>query len=210
MPNAVEAMIGLAERRPKAGLVGAQLLNADGTFQASHVSFPNLPREFLILSGLGRLLYGPWYPSRGPQARKRPEEADYVIGACILVKREAFENVGGMDEDFFMYAEEVDLCYAMKKKGWEVWYQPAAAVLHLGSGSSRDRKIEREADLYAGRVRFFRKHHGNRSAGLLKLLIYGFTTLKRTLHGLLLWLSAGNRGRRVVSVRYLLTKLRNI
>lgn len=202
-PGALQALVSLADAKPRAGIVGAQLLNPDGSFQASHTTFPNLWQEFLILSGIGRLLRGRWYPSHGPEEGKGPQIVDYVEGACLLVRRKAFEDVGGLDEDYFMYAEEVDWCYDMREKGWQVWYQPAAEVIHLGGGSSRNRRTQREGDLYRSRVRFFRKHYGDIAARLLKLQIYGFTAVKIAVHGLLRLLSNGRCGRPVVPLREL-------
>jgi N-acetylglucosaminyl-diphospho-decaprenol L-rhamnosyltransferase len=176
-PGAIRALVDLADSQPQAGIVGAQLVNADGSFQASYTRFPIV---------------------------------DYVEGACLLVRRKAFEEVGGLDESYFMYAEEVDWCYAMRAKGWQVWYQPAAKVTHLGGGSSYNRPLEREADLYRSRVRFFRKHYGARTAELLKLQIYVFTAIKIFVHKLLRAVSGGRYGRPVVPLRYLATRLREI
>jgi N-acetylglucosaminyl-diphospho-decaprenol L-rhamnosyltransferase len=205
--SALQAMLKLAESEPRAGIVGACLLNADGSFQASYTLFPHLWQEFLILSGLGRLFYGRWYPSRGPEENKEPHIVDYVEGACLLVRREAFEEVGGLDEDYFMYAEEVDWCYAMREKGWQVWYQPAARVIHLGGGSSQGRQTRREADLYRSRVRFFQKHYGSGTAWLLKLQIYAFVAIKTVVHRLLRWVSSGRYGRQVVPLHNLVKEL---
>jgi hypothetical protein len=210
LDNAAQALIDLAEAQPQAGVVGAQLLNPDGSFQASHTPFPNLWQEFLILSGVGRMLHGRWYPSRGPDEGKGPQTVDYVEGACMLVRREAYADAGGLDESYFMYAEEVDLCYAMRNKGWQVWYQPAARVIHLGGGSSRDRRARREADLYRSRVRFLRQHYGDRAAWLLKLQIYGFTAVKVSVHGSLRWISGGRCGRPVVPLRDVTVALRDV
>jgi N-acetylglucosaminyl-diphospho-decaprenol L-rhamnosyltransferase len=207
-PGALEALLNLAEAQPKAGLIGARLLNPDGSFQASHTSFPTLWQEFLVLSGVGRLLYGRWYPSHGPDEQRGPQVVDYVEGACLLARREAYVEVGGLDEAYFMYSEDVELCYAMREKGWQVWYQPAAQVIHLGGGSSLTRRPQREADLYQGRVRFFRRHYGLRAAESLKLLIYSLTAIKLVVHKLLQWLSRGRWGRPVVPLRYLAMKLR--
>jgi hypothetical protein len=194
-PNALQALVSVMESQPRAGIVGAQLLNADGSFQASHTRFPTLAREFLILSGLGRMMFGRWYPSYGPETEKGAQSVDYVEGACLLARREAVKAVGGMDESFFMYAEEVDWCYTMKQAGWQVWYQPAAKIIHLGGGSSRNRQPERERDLYRSRVRFFRKHYSALSAAGLKWQIYAFTALKILAHGLLRFITRGRRGR---------------
>jgi N-acetylglucosaminyl-diphospho-decaprenol L-rhamnosyltransferase len=208
LANALPTMLELAEAQPRAGIVGPRLLNADSTFQASHTPFPDLWQEFLILSGLGRLLYGRCYPSRGPEEDKGPQIVDYVEGACLLVRREAFEDVGGLDEGYFMYAEEVDWCFTMREKGWQVWYQPAATVIHLGGGSSRGRQGRREADLYRSRVRFFQKHYGTGAARLLKLQIYAFTVIKTITHGLLRRVSGGRYGRQVVPLGHLITELK--
>jgi N-acetylglucosaminyl-diphospho-decaprenol L-rhamnosyltransferase len=208
-PGALRAMIELAECKPNAGLVGAQLRNPDGTFQASHTPFPTLWREFLILSGLGRALHGPWYPSHGPD-EGGPRVVDYVEGACMLVRRSAYLHVGGFDEGYFMYAEDVDLCRALRDAGWEVWYQPAAVATHLGGGSSLQRKPEREGDLYRSRVRYFRKHHGDAAADALKALILILTAVKSLPHGALRRVSGGRRGRLVPSLRDLSLRLREV
>jgi N-acetylglucosaminyl-diphospho-decaprenol L-rhamnosyltransferase len=128
----------------------------------------------------------------------------------MLVRREAFEKVGGLDESYFMYAEEVDWCYTMRERGWQVWYQPTARVIHLGAGSSQDRRHQREADLYRSRVRFFRKHYGLWMAWLLKIQIYGLTMIKLLVHRLLHLVTGGRYGRPVVSLRYLAGSLREV
>lgn len=206
-PGALQALLAVARQQPQAGIVGAQLRNADGSFQASFTAFPGLWQEFLILTGLGRALYGNTYPSRGPAEDAGPQIVDYVEGACLLVSRAAFLQVGGLDEGYFMYAEEVDWCYAMQAAGWQVWYQPLARVVHLGGASSRGRRTGREADLYRSRVRFFRKHYGPGQAQLLKMLIYGLTAIKIGIHGLLRFVTGGRYGRPVVSLKHLAAEL---
>jgi N-acetylglucosaminyl-diphospho-decaprenol L-rhamnosyltransferase len=208
--GAIQALLSLAQQRPSAGIVGAQLINCDGSFQASHSRFPSLRQEFLILTGLGRLVHGRWYPSHGPEENKSPRQVDYVEGACLLVRRQALEHVGGLDEDYFMYAEDVDWCYAMQQCGWEVWYHPGAQIIHHGSGSSRHLQTQREANLCRSRVRFFRKHYGNTATFFLKILIYCLTTAKFLVHGLLRCLSRGHCGRRVIGMRDLIHSLRDV
>jgi GT2 family glycosyltransferase len=207
-PGAFQALADLADAQPRAGIVGAQLRNPDGSFQASHTPFPNLWQEFLILSGLGRLLLGPWYPSRQAGEGKSPRKVDYVEGACMLVRPQAFKEVGGLDEGYFMYAEEVDWCYDMRQAGWEVWYQPEARIIHHGGGSSQHRKPQQEADLYRSRVRFFRKHYGTLTVVALKVLMYSLTAVKIVYHRTLRVISRGRRGRAVVGIRDLIASLR--
>lgn len=209
-PGALQAMVRKLEDNPEAGLAGGKILNHDGSMQASWMDFPGIWREFLILSGLGRLVFGPWYPSHGPEDSARPRKVDYVSGACMLVRRGAFTDVGGFDPGFFMYAEEVDLCYRMRGANWQVWYMPDAEVIHLGGGSSKSLAAKREADLYQSRVRYFRKHLGILPAYTLAGMIIILTTAKYYLHALLRWMSAGNRGREVVAPGRLFLQLRRV
>jgi N-acetylglucosaminyl-diphospho-decaprenol L-rhamnosyltransferase len=209
-PGALRAMVELAASKPNAGLVGAHLRNPDGTFQASHTAFPTLRQELLILTGLGRALYGRWYPSHGPDDIAGPRIADYVEGACMLVRRVAYRAVGGFDEGYFMYAEDVDLGRALRDAGWSVWYQPAAVVTHLGGGSSQRRRPERERDLYRSRVRYFRKHHGDAAARTLKVMILATTVVKGVVHGVLRRATGGQRGRLVPSWHDLALHLREV
>jgi GT2 family glycosyltransferase len=209
-PGSIQALLALAEQRPLAGIVGAHLLNPDGSFQASYTNFPTLWQEVLILSTLGRRLHGSWYPSHGAEEGKGPQRVDYVEGACLLVRRAAFAQVGGLDEGYFMYAEEVDWCKRMAAAGWEVWYAPAAQVVHIGGASSANRKTSREADLYRSRVRYFRTYHGGFQAGLLKGIIVCVTGVKQAGHALLRRFTGNRRGRQVVPLSDLLAALRNV
>lgn len=209
-PGSILALLDLAERTPRAGIIGAHLLNPDGSFQASHTDFPTLWQEFLILTTIGRRLRGSWYPSHGPEEAKGPQRVDYVQGACMLVRRDALAEVGGLDEGYFMYAEEVDWCRRMANRGWGVWYQPAAKVLHIGGASSAKRKTSREADLYRSRVRYFRIHHGWLQAEVLKAMIVAFTGMKQIGHALMRWFTRNQRGRQVVTVGDLLVALRKV
>jgi len=209
-PGSIRALLDLAEAEPRAGIVGAHLLNPDGSFQASYTNFPTLWQEFLILSTLGRRLRGRWYPSHGPEEERGPQRVDYVEGACLLVRRAALEQVGGLDEGYFMYAEEVDWCRRMAAQGWEVWYQPVARVVHIGGASSANRKTSREADLYRSRVRYFRMQHGRVQAELLKAMIVAFTGVKQVSHALMRWITGNRHGRQVVTVGDLWVALRHV
>lgn len=208
--DSVQALYHLAEKEPAAGIVGACLLNPDGSFQASYAEFPNLWREFLILTGLGRLFFGHAYPNHVPVPGEKPRIVDYVQGACLLVRRKAYEEIGGLDEGYFMYSEEVDWCYAMRQAGWQVWYQPEAKVLHLGSASSTARPTARELQLYLSRVRFFRKHYGKIAALCLEIMLLSLTAVKYAFHWVARAVSGDHLGRRVVSPFALAAQLRGI
>lgn len=199
--GALQIMLDLMRHEPRAALVGAQLRNADGSFQSSHTPFPSWWREFLILSGLGRMLKGPWYPSRRDEVEKGPQIVDYVDGACMLARRDVYLQLGGLDEGYFMYSEEVDLCLRLKQHGWQVWYQPAAQVVHLGGASSTSRRTERERDLYRSRLRFYRKHYGVFSASVFKLQLVVLTAVKSVAHKIIKLVTRGRSGRKTVPLR---------
>jgi hypothetical protein len=207
-PGALSLLVDRMAAAPRAGLVGAQLCSPHGAFQSSHARFPNLGREALILSGIGRAVYGPWYPSFGPDADPEPRIVDWVSGACMLARRAALDAVGGFDEGYFLYGEEMDLCYALRQAGWQVWYEPAAVADHHGAASSRRIHVTKEARLYSGRMRFFRKHYGPTAARLLAVELYLLTPPKIALHGLLRAVSGGRLGREVISLRALRAAVR--
>lgn len=100
----------------------------------------------------------------------------------MILRAEALSQVGGLDERYFMYSEEMDLCYRMKEAGWKVLYIPQAAVTHLWGGSSRVAPLLTFLRLYRSRVMFFRKHYGKVRAYLYKLLLAG-GSLARVLVG---------------------------
>jgi GT2 family glycosyltransferase len=98
-------------------------------------------------------------------------EVDSVLGACLILRREALEQVGGLDETFFMYSEEIDLCYRLKEAGWKVRYIPEATATHLWGESARKVPAETFLRLYRSRIQFFRKHYGEAAAWLLKWIL---------------------------------------
>lgn len=198
-PGALQCLLERATSTPRAGLVGARIDNPDGSFQVSHMRFPNLAREALIVSGLGRLLYGASYPSFPPQPNGSARVVEWVSGACMLARRSALAQVGGFDEGYFLYGEEMDLCYALRAAGWQVWFEPGARITHRASASSAHQRELFEARLYRGRMRFFRKHRGPLAARLFAAELYAVTPAKMLVHGLMRRLSGGRIGRQVLS-----------
>lgn len=208
LPGSLQALLARAEAQPRCAIVGALIRNADGTFQASFSDFPSLAQELLMLTGVGRLLYGPWYPSHEAGEQRGALSVAWISGAAMLVRRAGMEAVGGFDERYFMYAEEMDLCCRCVRAGWEVWYEPAAVVLHLGGASGRSQPAQREIQLYSSRVRFYGTHSGVWHARAAAALIVAITALKRPLHAVLRRASGGRRGRSVAPPAALLAQLR--
>ncbi len=126
------------EERPRAGAVGPRLLNEDGTTQSSARRFPSPLAMAGNSSAAGRAA-----PARRAAARYlRPPQADratrvdWLLGAAMLVRREAYEEVGGWDERFFLYLEDTDFCRRLGRRGWECWYLPQVAMRHVHARAS--------------------------------------------------------------------------
>lgn len=149
----LQALVAFMQHSPDAAIVGGTLLNSDGSFQASYSHFSTVPQEILIALGIGEHLY-PGYPSHHRSVRT--QEVDWMCGACLLVLRDAFLSVGGLDEEYVMYSEEVDLQYRLRQKGWKAYYIPQAHAIHHG-GASQGRLRRRRA-VYRGKLLFYRKN----------------------------------------------------
>jgi hypothetical protein len=177
-PGSIAQLVAFADQQPRAGIVGGRLVNPDGSFQASFADAPSLRSELLSSSGLGPRLYGRWYPSYGPRRSQATRRVDYIPGACMLTRRSALAEVGLMDEDYFMYSEETDWCLRMWRAGWEVWYLPAARIVHYGGQSTRQMRQAMVRALYRSKVRFFRKHYGALSAAALRAIFVAVSCTK--------------------------------
>jgi len=169
-PGALAALVEFMAAHPQAGAVGAWLLNADGSLQPSCHPMLTPGREFWRLIFLDRLW--PWatYPL-GRWDLAAPQKVEVIKGACLLLRREALAQVGLLDEAYFMYTEEVDLCYRLAEAGWELWWLPAAQVIHREAQSTRQAAAEMYVQLYRSKVHFYRKFGGERRAGRFKWLL---------------------------------------
>ena len=151
----IRALVEFLDANPKAAAVGGKLLNSDGTFQGSYSKFPTLGQEALIVSGLGTRLW-PGYPSHHQPSATT--EADWITGACLLVRRDLYLEFGGLDEDYVMYSEEVDLQYRLKRAAWRIFYLPHVTTLHYGGGSQG--RVRRRRMVYRGKLMFYCKNYG--------------------------------------------------
>lgn len=186
--DAVERLTAFADAHPDAAVVCPRLLNPDGTLQRSVRGFPTLWRlatEYLFLRKLvprSRLLNA-FYA--GGFDHDEAHECEWVMGAAMLVRREAIDAVGLLDEDFFLFSEEVDWCYRFRQAGWTVLFTPAAEVVHVGGASHGGRLFTEQV---LGHVRFLAKHRGVREAERARRLLVAALRLR----GLLF---RGERGR---------------
>jgi GT2 family glycosyltransferase len=162
--DAVDRLAGFADAHPEAAIVGPRLRNPDGPRPRSVRGFPTrwrLATEYLGLRKLAprsralNSLYAGWF-DHGSVV-----EADWLSGACLLVRRSATEQVGLFDESFFMFSEETDWCYRFHAAGWKVLFDPEAEVVHVGGGTHGG---ELYHENLRSLLRFARKHHGAEEA----------------------------------------------
>lgn len=154
--KSIGAMVDFLDEHPDSGAVGGSLLNPDGSLQSSFCFFPTLKEEFLIVSHLGKRLnpIHPSYRSVWPEVR----EVDWMSSASILIRREAMEEIGLIDEEYFIYSDETDWQYRLWRAGWKVYYLPQVTTVHYGGGSFEPGS-KRFTLVYRGRMLFARKHY---------------------------------------------------
>lgn len=169
--DGLDRLLAFADGQPRAAVVGPRLVNQDGTLQRSVRGEPTLWRlatEYLFLRKLAphtRLL-NPLY--RGDFRHDRVEEVDWLYGPALLVRREAVDEVGLFDEDFFMFSEEVDWLTRFRHAGWQVLFFPGAEVVHVGGASHGGRLY---VENVRGHLRFLAKHRSPREAERARLLL---------------------------------------
>ncbi len=173
-PGALAALARYLGEQQRAGVVGPRLVNPDGTLQPSCFHFPTPLHLFLELSNLsGALRLVPlvrrWYLRSWSHGHPRP--VPWVLGAALAIRRIAFTQVGGFDESFFMYSEEVDFCYRLRQRGWETHFAPQATVMHIGGASTVQQRAAMTSRLFQSTLGFYRRHYGRGQLARAKLLL---------------------------------------
>jgi N-acetylglucosaminyl-diphospho-decaprenol L-rhamnosyltransferase len=169
--DGVEKLLAFAESRQDAAVVGPKLLNPDGSLQRSVRGFPTLWRlstEYFFLRKLAPRTRALNAFYAGGFDHDRVLEAEFVMGSVMLARREAIEQVGPLDEDFFLFSEETDWCYRFGRAGWKVLFFPGAEFVHVG-GASHGGRMFREN--LRGHLRFLAKHHGPAEAERARRLL---------------------------------------
>lgn len=161
-PGAVDELVAFAERHPRAGILGPEMRYPDGRWQPSRRRFPTVGGTIVRRTPL-RLLFPPERHQRSHyQLDDRPSEptpADWLLGGFLLVRRAAFDDLGGFDEAFRLYGEDIDLAYRAHQAGWERWLVPAATVVHRYHAVIDERFLTRRTWWHLrGMVRFVRLH----------------------------------------------------
>lgn len=176
--GALAAMVAYMDAHPEVGALGPQLRYGDGSLQSSRRRFPTLAMALFESTPLAwhwPAAHNPW-AQRYHMADCSPEiehPVDWLVGAALLVRRETLEQIGGFDEGYFMYSEELDWCRRAKAGGWQIVYLPMAQIIHHEGKSSEQVVAARHIRFNTSKVRYFRKFHGPLAAGFLRFAILG-------------------------------------
>jgi len=180
--DALAEMVAYLDAHPEVGALGPELRYGDGSLQSSRRRFPTLTTALFESTPLA------WHWPANPWARRyrmedqgsgvrgqgsggKGQEVDWVIGAALMVRREVLAQIGGFDEGYFMYSEELDLCRRIKEAGWRIVYLPTAQVVHHEGKSSEQVVAARHIRFQTSKVRYFRKFHGPLQAEALRVFI---------------------------------------
>ena len=154
--GALETLQRCLEQHPRAALVGPALKYPDGRQQASAFRFPGLLQFALDLYPVPRLMDT---AVNGRIWASKPVRIDYPLGACMLIRRTAWEDIGPLDEGYFMYMEEIDWCRRARARGWEIWHDPRAVAIHHAGSSTRQQPQAMFAQLWRSRLRYSSRFH---------------------------------------------------
>jgi GT2 family glycosyltransferase len=165
--DALERCVAYLDANPDVGVVGPQLLHADGRRQNSVHAAPGLLTELLPRWLLETLL-----PRRYPSKRRTmpgPVEVEAVLGACLVVRRTVWDSLGGLPEEYFMFLEETDWCWSIRAGGWRIVHLPEVTLVHLsGASSKRKDPVRTRIEYHRSLYRFLAKRRGAAAARIVR------------------------------------------
>lgn len=169
-PEAIGTLAGFLASHPEVGVCGPLVLNPNGSYQSCGYLYPTLLSEIRQSKNIGKVLraiVGP-PPELGP--RVAATDVEWVDGCCLMIRREVIDAIGPLDEQYFMYAEELDWCFNAKRVGWRIVALPSTSIIHYGGQSSVQVAERSLALLVETKLRFYRKNLGLLTAGLVSLV----------------------------------------
>ena len=164
-PGGLRELVSFLDSHPEAGAAGPRLVNPDGSLQYSCRRFPRPMAALFRNTPLGKLLPGNRFTRDYLMTdwdHHLVREVDWLSGAALCIRRRAWEQVGGFDEAFFMYAEDIDWCLRAHQAGWRMYYVPQAVVMHRIGRSSDQRPLAMVVQFHRSMIRFYRKHYARR------------------------------------------------
>ncbi|WP_232061553.1 glycosyltransferase family 2 protein [Paenibacillus odorifer] len=180
--DTLETMISFMDGRPDVGASGCKIILPDGSLdKACKRGFPTPSASFYYAFGFSKL-----FPDRpkfnGYQLGYLDPDLDYpidcLVGAFMLLRRETIDQVGGLDEEFFMYGEDLDWCYRIKEAGWEIYYYPKTSIVHLKGGSARRRPFKIVYEFHRSMILFHRKHYSRKYNSIINGTVYAGVGVK--------------------------------
>ena len=163
----LQSLTNYLDRHPQAAVVGPSLVNPDGTRQASCFPFPTPWQILLRETRLAKI----WSETTANHSADSARSVPWVLGAALAIRRQAFTSVGGFDASFFMYYEEVDLCYRLNRSGWQTHFTPAATVTHIGGASTKQKRTAMAIQLYKSLCHFYKQHYSRTQRFQLRLVL---------------------------------------
>lgn len=157
--GALSVLVDFLDSHPEAGVVGPQFIHPDSSLQSGAFRFPTLAMALLDQFPVHHRLMGSRWNGRYPNGCNAPFPIDHPLGACLMVRAEVLQNVGTLDEGFFMYCEEVDWCMRIKAAGWQIFCEPRSRILHRGGASTAQFRERMFIELFRSRRRLFAKHY---------------------------------------------------
>ena len=171
--DALAQIIGYMDANPTVGILGPHTLNTDGTTQSTRRRFPTLALGFIestwLQSFAPKRLLDHYYAT--DVTDDSVSEVDWVQGSALLARREVYAQIGGLDEGYVMYSEEMDWCKRAKLAGWQVMYFGKASIVHHGGKSSEQATARKHIHFQESKLRYFRKFHGWLPAQALRLFL---------------------------------------
>ncbi len=180
--NAISLLSKFLDEHSDCGAVGPKVLNEDGTLQlACRRSFPSPSAAFFRLTYLSRIFPQNELFSKYNMTYADPDastEVDALSGSCMMVRRKAIDQIGLLDEDIFMFGEDIDWCWRIKEANWKIFYLPDAVIFHLHGASARLRPVGATINLHKGMEVFYRKHLARKYWAPFNALVYAAIWLR--------------------------------
>jgi len=199
-PGALHQLCLYLDDNPKVGIVGPMVLNADGTFQPQ--CRRGLPTPWASLAHLLRLdLLWPRHAGIGQYLLsylpvEQACQVDAVSGCCLMARRQVWNDVGPLDEDYFGFGEDLDWCARAKKAGWEVWYYPRSVIVHLkGQGGVHAKPYHKVWGIHQAMQMFYFKHLKANYPWFVTGLVYSAIWFSFVISGAMVWLKQITQGR---------------
>jgi GT2 family glycosyltransferase len=192
LEGCLKTLTDYMDAHPEAGIIGPKLLWKDRTLQWSCRKFPSLWNTFCPAVGLTRFFPNVPFLSGEHMGYFRHDvirEVDVLVGAFLMVRKEALNRVGLMDESYFMYSEEIDWCRRFRDDGWKILFHPQAQVIHYGGGSSSKAPTRFYREYCLSLLRYWKKHHSGASATVFRMLFFLRHAVRWPVRGLLYGLS---------------------